>query len=226
MGRVQIQRGETDWAREALATAADAVSQDKIADVLAAYDDMLDAQPSQPWLHAEHAAALERAGRTSEATTAHERAITLDPDNPSLHFNKGELLFSLSRLDEAQTEFLTVTRLQPNDVLGAAVLLAAIAWPASTKQAREHLRNALSSPGEQLRPFSRALYHAIALAGLHRPEEAITELEAAATSRPEGELQLNNAHKAVLERFRQPPLPSLDMLLRLLESPQPKPCAD
>lgn len=91
--------------------------------------------------------------------------------------------FSLSRLEEAQAELLAVTRLRPGDVLGAAALLAAIAWPADTSKAQQHFRAALSSPGERLTPLTRTLYRAIALAGPGQVSQVITELEAAALAR-------------------------------------------
>jgi TPR repeat protein/Mrp family chromosome partitioning ATPase len=216
MGQVQILLNNIDWAREALAAATDEASQDGIADVLVTYGDLLAAQPSHAWLHAEHAAALERAGKTSEAVAAHEQAIALDPDNPSLHMNKGELLFSLSRLDEAQAELLTVTRLRPDDVLGAAVMLAAIEWSTNTDHARDHLRDALASPSKQVMPYPRAFYRAIALAGLGRPTEAFAELKAAATARSQRDLRNVDSDKALLKRFDQPKLPGLNILLRLL----------
>jgi hypothetical protein len=70
----------------------------------------------------------------------------------SLRFNKGHLLFGLSRFEEAQAELRTVTELRPADILSAAVLLAAIAWPTDTSQARQHLQAALSSRGNTSAP--------------------------------------------------------------------------
>ena len=113
---------------------------------------------------------------------------------------------------------LTVTRLRPGDILGAAVLLAAIAWPADTSQARQHLQAGLASPGERLRPFTRAFYRAIALTGLGRAEDAVSELEAAATSRTKQETRLDDADITLLERFRDPPLPGLELLLQFFKS--------
>lgn len=100
--------------------------------------------------------------------TAYETALSLAPDDPLLHFNKANLLFGLARFEESQAELLTVTRLRPGDILGAAVPLAAITWPADTTQARQHLQAALAAPGERLTPFTRAFYRAIALTGLGR----------------------------------------------------------
>jgi tetratricopeptide (TPR) repeat protein len=218
MGRVQLKRGEPDQAANALATTTTEVTREQLADLLTAYDDLLSAQPGEPWRHAEHAEALQRADRPEEAIAAHDRAITLAPDNASLHFNKGHLLVGLGRFEEAIPELLDVTRLRPDDVLGARVLLGAIAWPADAQEAREHFAAALTSPGTRLTPFTRAFYRAIALAGLGRPDEAIAELEAAIAARPASEVPFDETDRRLLERFGEPPLAGLDALRELLEA--------
>jgi hypothetical protein len=214
MGQIQTRRGEPDRAREALTTATGQTDPRRLGEVLDAYDHLIAAQPAGPWLHGEHADALQRAGRPDDALAAWDHALSLAPDNPSLHFNKAHLLFGQSRLEEAQAELLTVTRLRPGDILGAAVLLAAIAWPVDTSQAQQHLQAALTSPGERLTPFTRAFYRAITLAALGRTEDAISELEAAAASQTE----LDDTDIAVLNRFRDPPLPGLNQFLQLFET--------
>ena len=227
MGQIQTRRGDLDRAREALATAAEQIDPGRLGQVLAAYDHLIAAQPAEPWLHAEHADALQRAGQPEAALAAYDRALSLAPDDPSLHFNKAHLLFSLSRMDQAQAELVTVTRLRPGDILGAAVLLAAIAWPADTTQAQQHLQAALTSPGERLTPFTRAFYRAIALAGLGQADDAIRELQAAAPSRTKQETSLDDADKALLGRFSNPPLPGLDLLLQFFEpAPADAPAQD
>ena len=121
--------------------------------------------------------------------------------------NIGEMLAAYDDLLKAQSV----------DLIRAAVLLAAIAWPIDMGRAKEHLRDALSSPGDQLRPFPRAFLRALALAGLDKPEEAIAELRAAVESYSSQEVQFLNADRALLERFRHPPLPGVEILLRSLE---------
>ena len=218
MGQIQTRRSEPDRASEALATAAEQIDVRRLGEVLDAFDRLIAAQPADSWLHGQHADALQRAGRPDDALAAWDHAISLDQDNPSPHFNKAHLLFGLSRFEDAQAELLAVTRLRPGDILGAAVFLAAIAWPTDTSQARQHLQAALTSPGERLRPFTRAFYRAIALTGLGRAEDAISELEAAAPSRTRQEASLDNTDTALLNRFRDPPLPGLEPLLRFFET--------
>jgi TPR repeat protein len=219
MGQVQIQRGDLDGALEALALAVSEGSGENTGKVLAVYDDLVKAHPADPRLHAGRAEALKRAGMTAEAIAAYERAIALDPDNPFVHVSKGELLLDLSQLDEAQTELLAAIRLQPDNVLHASVLLAAITWSTEIEQAKQYFRDAVSSPGEQPMPFPGAFYRALALAGLDRPGEAIAELKAAIDFYSRREIQHFNASKSLLERFREPPLPGIDTLLRLLGPP-------
>ena len=216
MAQAQLARQQPDQAAEALADATSHAGKDQLPIVLAAYDKLLQAQPGEPWRHAEHAAVLQRAGRQADALAAYDRAIALTPDNPSLRFNKGDLLFVLGRLDEATTEFLEVTRLRPDDVLGAQVLLGAISWPADRNEAREHFASALASPGALLAPFTRALYRAIALAGLGRVGDAERELETALPARSADEVTQDDI-STLLQRLQNPPLPGLDALRRLLE---------
>ena len=50
--------------------------------------------------------------------------------------------------------------------------------------------------------------------GLGQAEDGIGELQAAASSRTEHETGLDDADTAMLERFRDPPMPGLELLLR------------
>jgi hypothetical protein len=63
-----------------------------------------------------------------------------------------------------------------------------------------------------LTPFTRAFYRAIALTGIGRTDEAISELQAAAPSRNKQETSLADTNKALLDRFTDPPPPGLDLL--------------
>jgi hypothetical protein len=217
MGQIQTRRGEPGQARNALAVAAEQIEPGRLSEVLAAYDSLISTQPADPWLYAEHADALNRAGQSGDALAAWNRALTLAPDNPSLHFNKAQLLFGLSRFKEAQPELLAVIRLRPGDTLGAAVLLAAIIWPADTSRARQHFQAGLASPGKTLTPFTRAFYRAVALTGLDQLEDAIGELQAVAPSRTSQKPSLDNADTVLLNRFRNPPLHGLEQIMQFFE---------
>jgi tetratricopeptide (TPR) repeat protein len=218
LGHVHLARDEPDDAGEALAHAAATVPTDQLSEILAAYDQLLAAQPDHPWRHAEYADALHRAGRTRDAATAYDHAVLLAPEDPSLRFNRAHFLFGLGRLTDAAADLLEVTRLRPHDVLGAQVLLAAIAWPNDNSAAVEHFEAALASPGERLTPFTRAYYRALALAGRGRIREATTELETAQPARTSDEFTLDATDAILLDRLRNPPLPGLDMLRELLQA--------
>jgi len=220
IGQIQVRRGETGRARQALAAAAEQIDPGHLGEVLDAYELLIAADPASSWLHAEQAAALHRAGRTDDALAAYDQAVSLNPDDPSLHFNKASLLFGLSRFEDARPDLLAVTRLRPEDVLGAAIMLAALAWPADTGEAQQYLQAALASPGERLTPFTRAFYRAVALAGLGLTEDAISELEAASPARAENEMKLDPTDTALLNRFSDPPLPGLKQLLQFFQPPQ------
>jgi tetratricopeptide (TPR) repeat protein len=211
MSQVQIRRGNPDTAGEALATAADEIDPERLGEVLAAYDDLLATQPDEPWRHAEHAEALRHAGKPAEAIAAYNQAISLTPDDPSLHFNKGQILFGLSRLDEAKTES------SPSPSCGPATCSAQRSCSQRSPGPTTLSRHALSSPGEQLTPFGRAYYRAIALSGVGRTDEAVTGLQAAAGTRTAREMRPDDTNRVLVERFRDPPLPGLDQLRPFLE---------
>ncbi len=209
MGQVHTRRDDPARARAALVTATEKIGSGRLGEVLDAYDTLIAAQPDDGWLRAEQADALERAGRLDDAVAAYDQALRLEPDDPSLHFNRASLLFARSRFEEAQAGLVTVTELRPDDILGAAVLLAAIAWPADAEQARQYFEAALASPGERLRPVTRAFYRAIALTGLGRAEDAVRQLQAVADQ----QATLDEAETMLINRFRDPPLPGLELIL-------------
>jgi tetratricopeptide (TPR) repeat protein len=217
MGQVYARRGEVGQAAEALNTAVEHLGSEQLSEVIAVYDHLLTAQPGQPLLHTLYALALQCAGQLEAALAAYDRALSLAPKDPSWHFNRGNLLFSMSRFEEAQDEFLTVTQLRPGDILGPAVLLAAIAWPTAPDQARQHLQAALSSPGERLSPFTRAYFRAIALAGLGQASKACTELKEAESVRTPQETKLDDGDRIIFARFSDPPLPGLELIKQLFE---------
>ncbi len=216
MARVHLRRVDLSEAAEALEAAADRADPGEFSDILAAYDQLLAADPGQPWWHAQHADALRRAGQDDAAVAAWDRAIALAPDDPSLHFNRGHLLFGLSRYTEAESELLAVTRLRPGDVLSPAILLAAITWP-DIDQATPYFRSALTSPGDKLNSLTRAFYQSIALAGLGRPDNAITQLRTAIEASADADF--DDTDKRLLDRFTNPDLPGIDSLRQLLQTP-------
>jgi tetratricopeptide (TPR) repeat protein len=67
--------------------ATEQIGPGRLGEVLAAHDQLLAAQPDEPWLHAEYADAGQR-GQPDAALAAYDRALSLDPDNPSPHFNR------------------------------------------------------------------------------------------------------------------------------------------
>ena len=217
MAQVYTRRGELDKAAEALGVAGEHIGPERLSEVLVVYDHLIAAHPDQPWLQAGHAEALRRAGLVEDALAAYDRALSFAPDDPSLHFNRGGFLFSMSRFEEAQDEFSTVMQLRPGDILGPAVLLAAIAWPVESNRARQHLQAALSSTGERLSPFTRAVFRAIALAGLGQVDKAVTELKEAESARTPQETELDDVDRIIIARFSHPPLPGLELIQQLFE---------
>jgi Flp pilus assembly protein TadD len=100
-------------------------------EALDAFDQAIRLNPEDSTTHNNRGIALASLGRHDEAPGTCDQGLSLASDDPSLHFNKGELLFGLSRLDDAEAELLIVTQLRPDDILGAAVLLAAIISPSA-----------------------------------------------------------------------------------------------
>jgi len=215
--RVLLKLEEPDQAAVALDTATENADRGLLPQILTVYEDVLRAQPRNPWRYEEYASALERAGQIPAAVAAYDQAIALAPQEASHHFNKGWFLFAHGRFREARSECLEVMQLRADDVLGARVLLAAIAWPDDPEIAREHLSAAISSPGERLDPHSRALFRALALAGTDHLDEALAELRTD-TSTDSDDTILDQAERQLLRRFQNPPLPGLDQILPLLDT--------
>jgi tetratricopeptide (TPR) repeat protein len=151
-----------------------------------------------------------------DVLSAYDQALAIAPDYASLHFNKAVLLFGAGRFSEAEPELRETIRLRPSDVLGALVLRAAMAWPTDQHEARKQFTKALSSPGDLLSPFTRALYRAIALAGIGRAEDAQQELRAALPAQSPDEKNLDEATTRLLKQLHDPPLPGLNSLRQLI----------
>jgi tetratricopeptide (TPR) repeat protein len=219
MAEVQLNHQQPDQATEALYDATTHVSTGHLADVLAAYQTLLHARPREPLSHAGQAYALELAEQPAGALAAYDQAISLDSGNPSLYFNKGTLLFGLGRYDEAASCLSEALRLRPGDVLGARVLLGAIAWPTDQAVARDHFEAALSSPGTLLVPWTKALFRSIAMVGVGRSTDAKRELEGALSVASAAETQPDGMIRCLLHQFETPPLPGLDSVRILLTDP-------
>ena len=182
----------------------------------------IELNPKSEEAYWERAETLRTTGRHNEALDdfAHtldllSRLIEARPENASHHFNKGYLLFGLDRVEEAILEFLEVIRLRPHDILSARVMLGVVAWPSDQEKARQHFDDSLSSPGATLTPWTKALFRAIAIAGLGRADKAVRELEAALPLRSADETLLDLVTEHMLQRLKSPPLPGLDILYRL-----------
>ena len=79
--------------------------------ILTVYQDLLRAQPDEPWRYEEYASALERAGQIPAAIAAYDQAIALAPQEASHHFNKGWFLLAHSQFREASSECLEAKQL-------------------------------------------------------------------------------------------------------------------
>lgn len=65
-------------------------------------EELLRAEPDDPFLHFGLAMALRSAGRNDEALAEFDRTLDLDSDYVAAHFHKGQLLAALDREDEAR----------------------------------------------------------------------------------------------------------------------------
>ena len=123
--------------------------------------------------------------------TAYETALSLAPEDPLLHFNKANLIFGLARRHHLASRHHS----------GAAA-------PASRA----------GRAGERLTPFTRAFYRAIALTGLGRagPKRRSASWKPRRPPGP-GRRPRSTTDTALLNRFRDPPLPGLELLLQFFE---------
>ena len=134
--------------------------------------------------YANAAAVLSTLGRNSEALTATDNALTIFNGSSFVHWLRGNLLYSSSRFEEAEQEYLTAASLEPNDVTYAALAdfyqnrghtaeainamqraAALSARPYSLQSKLGYLYLKTNQPGDALRAFADA--ERSAPAGIH-----------------------------------------------------------
>ena len=128
-------------------------------------------------LHNNRAATLNALNRAPEALASLDQALALNPRDPTLHYNRGNTLMTLQRDAEALASFTRAVTLNP------AFLPA---WQnRAVTETRLGMHEAALATCDRLIALQpgAALPHrtrAEALLALHRPAEAIADLEAAA----------------------------------------------
>jgi tetratricopeptide (TPR) repeat protein len=80
---------------------------------LAAYDEVIAADPHHSEYYFERASVLRRLGRPADAMADYERAVQESPPYPEPHYNRGDLAAELGDLDTALAEFSYVLELDP-----------------------------------------------------------------------------------------------------------------
>ena len=131
------------------------------------------------WANA--ASVLRALGRSAEALTTANRALSIFPDSGYLHFLRGHLFQETGRLQEAQEDYLLATELEPNLVAPWAALAGFYQdsgqLPAAI-DAWEHAAGVSRWPWEPLVSLGYADLQA------HRVQEALAAFDAAAGSLP------------------------------------------
>lgn len=103
----------------ALAQAYALDRQGRLAEAIAAYQNLLAQEPSNSDALHLLGIAMTRSGRAAEGVHAISAAVQLQPDNPSIQVNLGNVLNELQRHDEAVTHFERALRLKPDMVAAA-----------------------------------------------------------------------------------------------------------
>ncbi len=142
-------------------------------------------------LHNNRATTLNALGRPAEALASLDLALALSPNDPTLHYNRGNTLTTLQRDADALAGFTRAVALKP-DLLPAwqnkVVAETRLGLHEAALATCDHL--IALQPGVALPHRTRAE----ALLALHRPAEAIADLEAAAADPSLTNVGVNRAY--------------------------------
>lgn len=87
--------------------------QGKYAEAVGQYDQALELDPEQPYIHAQKADALARDDKLPEALTEYEKAVALKPDDAPMYTNMGVLLGKMGKVAESQEAFKKAASIDP-----------------------------------------------------------------------------------------------------------------
>ena len=142
------------------------------------------ADPRAARLAFSHATALQWQGEPKAALEALKDAIRLQPDYAEAYFEAGNTLKRLGRLDEAEAMFRDWAQAMPGDAQARLELGGALLDQGRTQEAETIFAGALRQPASD--QIKGALHHnrALALARLHRGEDALEHLAQAKRLNP------------------------------------------
>jgi tetratricopeptide (TPR) repeat protein len=176
----------------ALAQAHALDRQGRLAEAIAAYQNLLAAEPrNSDALHL-LGVAMARSGRAAEGVRAISAAVELQPDNPSIQANLGNVLNELGRHAEAVDHFARALRLKPDMVAAAHALGRTLLLLGRLEEALRALATA-----DRLAPGNSNIRSdlGVVLQRLGRSQEALRQLTSAT--------DLNPAHVEALQNRAQ-----------------------
>jgi tetratricopeptide (TPR) repeat protein len=138
--------------------------------------------PNSVWAHEISAELMESMKNYNGAIVEYKKALEIAPRQPGLHFKLGDLYWSLSQWDNATEQFLTEQQIDPRNCmvewkLGDILVQKGI----DMEQALKHVDAALAACP---RLTEARADRGRVLIKLHREQEAIPELQAAAKGNP------------------------------------------
>ena len=166
--------------------------QGRLAEAIAAYQNLLAAEPrNSDALHL-LGVAMARSGRAAEGVRAISAAVELQPDNPSIQANLGNVLNELGRHAEAVDHFARALRLKPDMVAAAHAQGRTLLLLGRVDEALQALTTA-----DRLAPGNSNIRSdlGVALQRLGRSQEALRQLTSAT--------DLNPAHVEALQNRAQ-----------------------
>jgi tetratricopeptide (TPR) repeat protein len=93
-----------------------AVRENRLADAVASYRELVRLDPSDAIAYKYLGVALARSGNREEALKQYTHALQLNPNNPTVHYDMGILLFESGKEEAAISHFREAVRLDPGSV--------------------------------------------------------------------------------------------------------------
>lgn len=182
---------------------------------LAAYDQALGLDPSNPDIFRNQGDALMAMRRHEDALAAYEQALHLRPGDAAAHEKTGIALAVLGYPELALAQFNDAEHSEPQGAGEGRTWAGAILWHLRDAAGARRRFASVNDRVTRCTPFRAAEMEAIALCGLGRPDEAEEHLLNATPLRTPGDA---TEPRIIYDLLTDPPLPGIDRLRMIVDS--------
>ena len=191
-----------------------AMHENRFADAVALYSQLVRMEPTEPIAYKYLAIALARSGKPDEALKQYAHALQLDPSNASVYSDIGALLIEAGKEDQAIAQFEQALRLDPGLVIAHFQLASLLMREKKDTDAEREYGIVVSL--EPRNGFARLMQAMAAVhAGSYARARALLEQATAALS---ADPDIANALARLLAAAPDPALRDESRALRIIES--------